>query len=166
MSACSFGTLCPESEPIVRVTGRQHPVTLSAVDDEPFSLQQMATPVAPRRRVWPFVVAAAVGVVLVVGVSVGVMLYATSRPAAPTVTESAAPMAGLLPACHEEAKLKLRAPGTARFGGETTAGTDPYVVSGWVDSENGFGALVRNRYECTAWRGTDWRVQAVDFSDW
>jgi hypothetical protein len=64
----------------------------------------------------------------------------------------------------------LKAPGTAKFGGEeySTRNTDiPVRVSGWVDAENSFGALVRNRYSCLATPTEHgWSVGEVTFSDW
>lgn len=44
----------------------------------------------------------------------------------------------------------LRSPSTADFGGETATktGKNTYHVEGYVDAQNGFGATVRNYYEC------------------
>lgn len=44
----------------------------------------------------------------------------------------------------------LKSPATASFGGETTkkTGKNTYHVEGYVDAQNGFGATVRNHYEC------------------
>lgn len=62
--------------------------------------------------------------------------------------------------CQELVRGQLRAPATARFPDlEVTFGPGPHAVretssgwewSGYVDAENGFGALVRARFACVA----------------
>lgn len=53
--------------------------------------------------------------------------------------------------CQQFVKERLKSPGTADFGDETTteAGGE-WTVTGSVDSENLFGGTVRNRYTCVA----------------
>lgn len=55
--------------------------------------------------------------------------------------------------CHQFVKERLRAPATAKFERYSEAritGVEPtYTVRGHVDSENGFGALIRSDYTCT-----------------
>ena len=53
--------------------------------------------------------------------------------------------------CHQFVKERLKSPGTADFGDETTAqaGTE-WTVTGSVDSENLFGGTVRNQFTCVA----------------
>lgn len=48
-------------------------------------------------------------------------------------------------------KGRLRAPGTAEFGGERVAhlGGEKYLVTGYVDAQNAFGAKLRNQWICT-----------------
>ena len=55
---------------------------------------------------------------------------------------------------------KLKAPGSAQFGGRDVQelGADTYRVSGWVDSQNGFGANVRSRFSVT--------VQSLPDASW
>lgn len=52
--------------------------------------------------------------------------------------------------CETFVERELRAPATAEYIHETTKEVDPdvWVVTGTVDAENGFSALVRNRYSC------------------
>lgn len=50
-------------------------------------------------------------------------------------------------------KQRLKAPATADFAGVLDhqvipAGKDQYVVSGYVDAQNSFGAKIRTRYVC------------------
>lgn len=56
-------------------------------------------------------------------------------------------------------KDRLKSPGTANFGGVfnnyqdpddqvSVVGANTYVVTGWVDAQNGFGATVRTNWRC------------------
>lgn len=63
--------------------------------------------------------------------------------------------------CHGWVKDKLSSPGTANFSGENTTGSNgDYSIVGAVDSQNGFGAVVRSTWLCTVrldgdtWRGS------------
>jgi len=55
-------------------------------------------------------------------------------------------------ACRDWVKDMLKAPATADFTGEHVlrSGTTGYRVTGSVDSENGFGALIRTGFICEA----------------
>jgi hypothetical protein len=46
---------------------------------------------------------------------------------------------------REFVKDLLKAPGTAEFGGESVKdlGNGEFEITGWVDSQNSFGALLR-----------------------
>ena len=54
--------------------------------------------------------------------------------------------------CQNYVKDRLRSPSTADFPwldhSVTPAGSEAYVVRSYVDAQNGFGATVRNNYEC------------------
>lgn len=66
--------------------------------------------------------------------------------------------------CRESIDAKLRAPGTASFGGiETTGSGDVYEVTGWVDAENAFGGEVRVGWMCDAVHdgGGAWRTRSA-----
>lgn len=67
-------------------------------------------------------------------------------------------------------KRQLKAPSTAKFPGfhdeGVTAqdwGGDKFTVWSYVDSQNGFGAMIRTRYEMTVQRQGDgnWQVESV-----
>lgn len=59
--------------------------------------------------------------------------------------------AGAESACREYVSARLKAPASADFsGGVSRAVSDfEFVVSGEVDSQNGFGAMLRSRYTCS-----------------
>lgn len=53
-------------------------------------------------------------------------------------------------------KQRLKSPSTAKFPGIfekndhiTELGGGKYRISSWVDSQNGFGAMIRSRWSCT-----------------
>lgn len=94
---------------------------------------------------------------------------ATKAPSTPTPAPSTAtPVARVLTAqeaCHAAQRLvsaQLRAPSTAKFlgncgsgrdltitRGETPDGLTAWTVSGQVDSQNAFGAMIRSTYQAT-----------------
>lgn len=56
--------------------------------------------------------------------------------------------------CRDEMAAKLRAPGSAHFAGiadgQVARFSDGrFLVTSYVDSQNGFGALLRTDYRCT-----------------
>lgn len=55
-------------------------------------------------------------------------------------------------ACHEQVEARLKAPATADFTDTAQTGgkRGPWTFSGYVDSENSFGAKVRARWSCEA----------------
>jgi hypothetical protein len=59
---------------------------------------------------------------------------------------------GAYRACERAVESQLKSPSTADFSGATgstiTSSGDTYKVSGTVDSENGFGAMVRSGFSC------------------
>ena len=75
--------------------------------------------------------------------------------------------------CTQFVEDRLKSPGSAKFrnyfqdDGEVTvtgSGDGPYIVTSSVDSENSFGALLRNNFVCEVRHidGTQWRL--VDLS--
>ena len=61
-------------------------------------------------------------------------------------------MAAAYAACVTAVTDRLKAPATAEFAGiddvEVTKDGGNYTISGAVDSENGFGALIRSSWMC------------------
>jgi hypothetical protein len=52
-------------------------------------------------------------------------------------------------------KQRLKSPSTAEFPGLfekadhiTELGNDEYLINSWVDSQNGFGAMIRSKFSC------------------
>lgn len=59
---------------------------------------------------------------------------------------------GAYRACERAVESQLRSPSSAEFSGAPastiTQEDDSYRVSGTVDSENGFGAMIRSEFTC------------------
>lgn len=60
---------------------------------------------------------------------------------------------GAFLASQDFVKRELRAPSTAKFSDfdearVSSTGGDSYTVAGWVDAQNGFGAMIRNDFVC------------------
>lgn len=126
-------------------------------------------------RLWPW----AVGSVIVTVIALfGVVLVfgGDARPAevdpvtAPTPEEHSPELdlAAAELACQDFVRDRLKAPATAEFTEAVTAplaGYDRYTVSGAVDAQNSFGALIRNFYSCTVGLSTSgdrWFLQSLD----
>lgn len=71
--------------------------------------------------------------------------------------------------CEQFVKDRLKSPGSAKFSEtkavETTTGE--WTVEGAVDSENSFGALIRNSYVCKVRHtsGENWRLVNLESSE-
>ncbi len=55
----------------------------------------------------------------------------------------------------------LKAPSTEKFGGETVTalGDDTFEVSGWVDSQNSYGAMIRADFKVKLKSfGSSWKI--------
>jgi len=50
--------------------------------------------------------------------------------------------------CEDLVQAELKAPSTAKFD-STATGFGEWTVTGTVDSENSFGAMLRSEYQCT-----------------
>ena len=119
-----------------------------------------STPTTPTRL--PYVIVAAV---VLAAVAAGIWYL---RPTTAAHTSIAPTTNAAIVKCRDLVRTRLKSPGTAKFGDEkfTPDSAKAGRVTGWVDSENGFSALVRNRYVCAAYLGDTWFVQDVTFSDW
>jgi hypothetical protein len=76
--------------------------------------------------------------------------------------------AAFVDACHEAVKAKLKAPATAQFSHESinTPTDKAKNIVGDLDSQNGFGALVRSHYRCFAYIVDGrWHVDSTDVKD-
>ncbi|MGW3608920.1 hypothetical protein ACWD6N_03375 [Micromonospora sp. NPDC005163] len=117
-----------------------------------------ATPPRREARRWPWMAAAA----LVVLLAAGGVAYALM----PTDEDEA------VDRCQTAISGQLKSPSTAKYAdGVTVTGEDGnfgtyYEVSGEVDAQNGFGALVRGDYRCKVQResGGGWLVTESSFN--
>jgi len=71
--------------------------------------------------------------------------------------------------CHTFVEQRLKAPASAKFpymstDNVTDLGGGKFNVVSYVDSQNSFGALIRNTYDCSVhWvSGTQWRLDSLD----
>jgi hypothetical protein len=66
--------------------------------------------------------------------------------------DSGATAAGAQAACQDRVKTLLKSPATAKFSDVAAVpqGADTWKVTGAVDSENSFGALLRGSFTCMA----------------
>lgn len=78
--------------------------------------------------------------------------------------------------CEQWVEERLRSPGSAEFEQFpdqqiVEVDSDTYRVRAWVDSQNGFGAVLRTDYTCTASMvvpdspGGDWRLDNLDLAE-
>jgi hypothetical protein len=133
--------------------------TIAAVPVVP-PAQQPTAPVRP--SAWPKVLLIAMAVLVVAGLAGLVVVLL--RPAGTSGSDLSARQ---IAACRERVKLQLKAPATARFSEEVVSRepTGPFfIVTGLVDAENGFGALLRQRYRCTA--DAEGNARAVSLAEW
>lgn len=65
--------------------------------------------------------------------------------------------------CRDFVKAQLISPGSAKFSGtHTQRSGDEYTVTGSVDAQNAFGALLRRDYTCTIRdEGDTWRLVSL-----
>ncbi|ADD41568.1 hypothetical protein [Stackebrandtia nassauensis] len=103
-------------------------------------------------------------ITLLGGVALALVL-AEDKPKPRSVEDQAIDM------CQDAVLQSLKAPSTADFVGEPIAFSDGgevapvYTVTGEVDAENSFGAMLRNLYTCDIQTSNDrdsWTVEAVD----
>lgn len=75
------------------------------------------------------------------------------------------PKPSLIAACHREVEARLKSPGSAKYSNEIPEQKteNVWTVLGTVDSENGFGALLRTSFLCDAIHdgGEKWRINDV-----
>lgn len=75
--------------------------------------------------------------------------------------------AGARDACHTFVERRLKSPGSANYPADNATLSDgAWTVTGYVDSQNSFGASMRNQYRCVATtsNGDDWTLTSLDVS--
>jgi hypothetical protein len=111
-----------------------------------------ADPAPPKRRLsGASLLLAAASLILGVAIGAGGLELAQHPPSFGG-NSAAADQKEILAACHKSVEGRLTSPGSARYSQESVVdktGTQEKAVSGTVDSQNGFGALIRGAYSCT-----------------
>jgi len=65
-------------------------------------------------------------------------------------------------ACKDFVKDRLKSPASAEFDATAKGEAGVYVVTGTVDSENSFGAMMRNEFSCKVkLDGDTWRLRKL-----
>lgn len=64
--------------------------------------------------------------------------------------------------CEDRIERLLKSPSTADFNSNAT-GSGTWTVTGTVDSENGFGAMIRSDFQCTVIISGDKATTTVDY---
>jgi len=95
------------------------------------------------------------GAVVVLAIVLGI---AATRANTPSIGDL---RAEAVSACETQVEGKLRAPASAVFDSTATGDGESFTVSGTVDSENGFGALLQTAYECDVTVGDARTVTAI-----
>lgn len=101
-----------------------------------------STPTPSRRRLWPWIAGAAVLVVAAGGTA---LLWPSEED-------------HVVDACQDAIRAKLKSPTSAEFSDvkvDHVDGSSVYRIDGAIDSQNGFGAMVRGSYRCTMSTNSD-----------
>lgn len=107
--------------------------------------EEAAAKKASKRRTNIWAAAIGISAVLACGIYATVS-HSSSNPATNRGTNAVAQ-------CETAVKNQLKAPATAKFSGEDYIDEDPtWLVTGSVDAQNGFGALLRSAFNCTLTR--------------
>jgi len=65
--------------------------------------------------------------------------------------------------CKAEVAARLKAPATAEWSNVNATGLGPFTVTGVVDSENSFGAMLRNSWSCAVTLvGGSWHLDDIE----
>ncbi len=116
-----------------------------------------------RLKSWQQLVVVSVGGLVVLAL-VGVLMQVLWS------SDTGADEAGARDVCEQFVQRRLKAPATAEFSESTVMrGGGEWVVEGEVDSENGFGALIRSAFRCTVTptdaAGTDWELVNLELAE-
>jgi len=116
---------------------------------------EAATPATPprrkhRRAIW---ISITVAVVIILASALGAIVWAATGPT----------KGKLVKVCRTAVTELLKSPGSAQWPGDESvshgSGKQLWTVTGHVDAQNGFGALLRGEWECDAERrGRSWHV--------
>lgn len=94
-----------------------------------------------KKPLWPAVLVLGIGFVAVVAFGVAALSGPEAEYDANTSYEAIAQ-------CEAAIEKRLKSPSTARFESDAT-GDGTWTVTGTVDAENSFGAVMRTPFQCT-----------------
>ena len=103
-----------------------------------------------------------------------VLLLIVGIISATTGRTSGGSESGAFTVCKKFVTDRLRSPGSAKFPSAIDDGVivsglaeNRYAVSAYVDSQNGFGALVRTRFSCiVAWQsGAEYKLEDLQIKN-
>lgn len=144
-------------------------------DEQPVTYSTLGIPITPSKHRlpklpwWLWVVLGFV-VLAVVGAIVGPQ-ESDSSARSDNGQQVGARRLGAFDVCKQFVGERLKSPGSAKwrdpFGDQVIYsgnGDGPITVMASVDSQNGFGALLRTSYACTVSRvsGTSWHLDSLD----
>ncbi len=100
----------------------------------------------------------AIGCLIALAVLIGLVIFNLARPSGdpgPSGYEAVV-------YCENKIEERLVSPSSADFK-SSFQGTNPFTVTGTVDSENSFGASLRSEYQCTVQIHEDSVTVTVDY---
>jgi hypothetical protein len=115
------------------------------------SLSAVMPPPSPRRN-WPILAGTAVASA-VVGAAIGVLVTVLALGGASDTTPATVPdpSPGAVAACRSGVEARLKSPASAQYSSLTvTRNANGWIVTGAVDSQNSFGAMLRSTFTCYA----------------
>lgn len=104
--------------------------------------------------VWKWIVGGIVGALLIGVMVAGAVHVATNGSGSdgPSYGDRVVAEAEAFAACQQTMSGRLRSPGSASYPDQPASSLpagEGYVLSSYVDSQNGFGALVRTNWTCS-----------------
>jgi hypothetical protein len=107
---------------------------------------------AMARRDWKRDPGVWVAAVVIAALAIGGVASGASFGGGGGEEDSGATSAGAQEACQDRVETLLKSPATAKFSDVVAVpqGADTWKVTGSVDSENSFGALLRSSFACMA----------------
>jgi hypothetical protein len=102
--------------------------------------------------------------------AIGITIYVlNARSATPSAAATPYDRTTAFLMCQKFIQQRLTSPGSADYPfGASTGGDDlgggRYRFRGYLDSQNGFGALIRSTYDCSIkWAGgSDWELERLE----
>lgn len=113
-------------------------------------------------RSWQWVIAGVVGGVLLITL----LVTAGSGDGRDGRDRDESTMAEVM--CEDFVEKRLKSPASAEFTNPRTVRSPEgvYTVTGDVDSQNSFGAMIRNRYQCkVSHEGDTWHLADLTFTE-